>query len=70
MKLRLEIRFYTHTYTDETQLVSWTFENIRIWELSNLTRTFEPLWKYDTAEIFAVSRYQLSRIFEFIYIGN
>ena len=26
-------------------------------------RTFEPLSKYDTAEIFTVSLYQLSRIF-------
>ena len=34
------------------------------------TRTCEPLWKYDTAEIFAFSLYQLSRIFECIYIGN
>ena len=31
------------------------------------TRTFEPLWKYDTEEIFAVSLYQLSIIFECIY---
>ena len=30
------------------------------------TRTFKPLSKYDTSEIFAVSLYQLSRIFQYI----
>ena len=32
------------------------------------TITLEPLSKYNTAEIFAVSLYQLSRIFKCIYI--